>query len=81
MSLSELADRMSAAPARILNLEGGEIKAGAPADITIADLAAKYVINGEKFVSKGKNTPFNGTEVYGKSVYTIVDCDIKYSAK
>ena len=81
MSLSELADRMSAAPARILNLEGGEIKAGAPADITIADLAAKYVINGEKFVSKGKNTPFNGTEVYGKIVYTIVDGDIKYSAK
>ena len=81
MSLSELADRMSAAPARILNLEGGEIKAGAPADITIADLAAKYVINGEKFVSKGKNTPFGGTEVYGKIVYTIVDGDIKYSAK
>ena len=64
----------------ILGLVGGEIKEGAPADITIADLAAKYVIDGEKFISKGKNTPFNGTEVYGKIAYTIVDGDIKYGA-
>ena len=81
MTLPELAERMSAAPARILGLEGGEIKVGAPADITIADLAAKYVIDGEKFLSKGKNTPFNGTEVYGKVAYTIVDGDVKYSAR
>ena len=80
-TLPELADRMSAAPAMVLGLEGGCIKAGAPADITIADLAAKYVIDGEKFVSKGKNTPFNGTEVYGKIAYTIVDGMIKYSAE
>lgn len=80
LTLSELADRMSAAPARILNLEGGEIKKGAAADITIADLNAKYVIDGEKFISKGKNTPFNGTEVCGKIVCTIVDGEVKYRA-
>lgn len=79
-SLSELADRMSAAPARILGLEGGEIREGGVADLTIADLAAKYVIDGEKFLSKGKNTPFNGQEVYGRIVYTIVDGAVKYSA-
>ena len=79
-SLSELADRMSAAPARILGLEGGEIREGGVADLTIADLAAKYVIDGEKFLSKGKNTPFNGQEVYGRIAYTIVDGAVKYSA-
>ena len=42
---------------------------------------AKYVIDGEKFLSKGKNTPFNGTEVYGKIAYTIVDGEVKYSAE
>ncbi len=81
LSLPELAERMSGAPARILNLEGGEIKEGGVADITIADLAAKYVIDGEKFISKGKNTPFTGTEVYGKIAYTIVDGEVKYSAE
>ena len=79
-SLSELADRMSAAPASILGLEGGEIREGGVADLTIADLAAKYVIDDEKFLSKGKNTPFNGQEVYGKIAYTIVDGAVKYSA-
>ncbi len=80
LTLPELADRMSAAPARVLGLEGGELKKGGVADITVADLNAKYVIDGEKFVSKGKNTPFNGAEVYGKIAYTIVDGEIKYRA-
>ena len=80
LTLPQLAERMSAAPARILNLEGGSIAEGAVADFAIADLAAKYVIDSEKFFSKGKNTPFNGTEVYGKIVYTIVDGDVKYGA-
>ena len=80
LTLPQLAERMSAAPARILNLEGGSIAEGAVADFAIADLNAKYVIDSEKFFSKGKNTPFNGTEVYGKIVYTIVDGDVKYGA-
>lgn len=78
LSLSELADRMSAAPARILGLPGGKIEHGAAADLMIADLDEKYTIDSGKFISKGKNTPFNGTEVYGKVCCTIVDGDVKY---
>ena len=78
LSLSELADRMSAAPARILGLPGGKIEQGAAADLMIADLDEKYTIDSGKFISKGKNTPFNGTEVYGKVCCTIVDGDVKY---
>ena len=80
-TLSRLAGLMSAAPAAILGLDGGTVEEGGVADITIADLAAKYVIDGEKFISKGKNTPFNGREVYGKIAYTIVDGEIKYAAR
>ena len=78
MPLFALAERMSAAPARILGLTGGELKEGEPADITIVDLNEKYVIDSKKFLSKGKNTPFGGFEVYGKVLYTIVDGKIKY---
>ena len=78
MTLSELMQKMSLAPARILGLEGGELKEGAPADITIADFNKSYVIDGNKFVSKGKNTPFNGYKVYGDVHCTIVDGQIKY---
>lgn len=79
LSLEQLAERMSAAPARILNLEGGALKEGGVADIMIADLNEKYVIDSKKFVSKGKNTPFNGREVYGKVKYTIVDGAVKFA--
>lgn len=78
LSLAELTDRMSAAPARILGLDGGEIKKGAVADLAIVDLNIKYIIDSNKFLSKGKNTPFNGFEVYGEVQYTIVDGAIKF---
>ena len=80
LTLEQLSERMSTAPARILNLEGGELKEGGVADIMLADLNEKYVIDSKKFFSKGKNTPFDGTEVYGRVKYTIVDGKIKYSA-
>ncbi|MDE7083576.1 MAG: dihydroorotase [Clostridia bacterium] len=78
LSLAELSYRMSAAPAKILNLDGGEIKEGAVADLAIVDLNKKFVIDSAKFLSKGKNTPFNGFEVYGEVLCTIVDGQIKF---
>lgn len=78
LTLPQLVHKMSAAPAGILALDGGAIKEGAPADVTVVDLNARYVIDGSKFISKGKNTPFNGYEVYGKTVCTVVDGDIKF---
>ena len=79
LSLARLIKRMSYNPAKILGLDGGELKESGVADITVADLNEKFVIDGSKFQSKGKNTPFNGFEVYGKIKYTIVDGEIKYS--
>lgn len=78
LTLCELADKMSAAPARVLGLEGGAIEEGAVADLTIADLSEKWTIDPKDFVSKGKNTPFAGREVYGKVKYTLVDGEVKY---
>lgn len=79
LSLEQLAERMSAAPARILGLEGGSLTEGGVADIMLADLNERYVIDSKKFLSKGKNTPFNGREVFGKVKYTIVDGEVKFA--
>lgn len=79
LTLGQLAERMSGAPARILGLEGGVLKEGGVADIMLADLNEKYVIDSRKFVSKGKNTPFNGSEVYGRVKATIVDGKVRFS--
>ncbi len=78
LTLSQLAQRMSGAPARILGLEGGTLQEGEVADVMLADLNEKYVIDPKDFVSKGKNTPFEGMEVYGRVKYTIVDGTVKF---
>ncbi len=78
LTLSEIADKMSRNPARILGLEGGELKEGAAADILLADLDKKWTVDPAAFRSKGKNTPFAGYELCGEAVCTIVDGKIKY---
>ena len=78
LTLSELAKKMSKTPADIVELQGGEVKEGAVADLTIVDLNEKYTIDSKNFYSKGKNTPFNGFEVYGRVLYTIVDGKVKF---
>ncbi len=79
LTLPELAEKMSGAPAKILGLQGGKIAVGEVADITIADLNEKWTVDPTKFVSKGKNSPFGGYELYGVVKYTIVDGEIKYA--
>ena len=80
LSLNEIAERMSGAPAKILNLEGGKIVKGGVADLMIANLDEEWVVDGEKFLSKGKNTPFNGAKLCGVVKYTLVNGEIKYQA-
>ena len=80
LTLNEIADKMSYNPAQILGLDGGEIKEGGVADLMIADLNEKWVVNSSEFVSKGKNTPFNGYELQGVVKCTIVDGTVKYQA-
>ena len=81
LTLPELMRKMSYEPAKVLGLEGGEICEGGVADIAIVDLDADYVVDGEKFLSKGKNTPFNGYRVWGKVLKTLVDGKVKFDAE
>lgn len=76
----QMAERMSMTPAKILKVDRGTLGVGKAADITIIDPEAHYTIDASTFVSKGHNTPFNGKEVYGKVVYTIVDGNVVYKA-
>ena len=46
----------------------------------IADIDEEWVVDSSKFVSKGKNTPFNGYDLAGVVKYTIVDGEVKYQA-
>ena len=80
LTLNELANKMSLAPAQILNLEGGKIEEGAVADIMIANLDEEWTVDPANFVSKGKNSPFKGYKLNGVVKYTLVDGEVKYKA-
>ncbi len=80
LTLSQIADKMSYQPAQILGLDGGEIAIGKAADFTLANIDEEWVVDSNQFVSKGKNTPFNGYKLSGVVKYTVVDGEIKYQA-
>lgn len=77
IDMETLVERMSSAPAEILGLENG-IKIGNSADITIIDMDKELIIDSANFASKSKNTPFNGMELRGKAVYTLVYGNVVY---
>lgn len=79
MTMMQMAEKMSFNPAKILGLsEKGSVAEGKIADLVIFDAAKEYKIDTSKFVSKGKNTPFNGYPVTGEVAYTIVDGNVVY---
>ena len=79
LTIMEMAEKMSSNPARILGLsDRGSVSEGKTADLVIFDPGKKYRIDKRTFVSKGKNTPFDGYEVSGEVVYTLVDGRVVY---
>lgn len=78
----QMAERMSFAPARILGLENkGSVSEGKTADLVVFDPSREYEIDTDTFLSKGKNTPFDGWKVKGDVKYTLVDGKLVYKNK
>jgi dihydroorotase len=72
ISLPVLIERMSCAPARIFKLPGGSLRRGTAADITVFDPQLKWLVEPSKFKSKGRNTPYAGQTLQGRTRYTLV---------
>jgi dihydroorotase len=70
--LSRMVELLSVNPARILNVPGGSLSEGAPADITIIAPDLKVKIEAGKLRSRSKNTPFDGWELRGGVAATLV---------
>ncbi len=73
-----LVEAMSTKPCQILGLDGGTLREGSRADITVIDPNAEWVVQPEKFRSKGKNTPYAGWTLKGKVVMTICNGQIVF---
>lgn len=79
LSTLEMVEKLSYNPARLLGLNSGDLVVGKSADIVIFDPNYKEVVNVNNFVSKGKNSPYDGYELYGFPILTMVNGKIIYA--
>lgn len=79
ISINKLSELMSRNPAKILCMNKGSITIGKDGDLVLVDLNKEIVIDKEKFVSKGKNTPFHGRKYFGEVIMTIKGGKLIYS--
>ncbi len=80
LPLKEVINRITAQPARILGIDAGTLSVGEHADVCIYDPAQSWIMDSDKLVSQGKNSPFNGWELKGKVTHTLLNGNIVYTS-
>jgi len=79
LCLEQVVTHLAENPAQIYGLtDRGYLKVGQVADLTIVDYQSPFKIDATKFKSKAKFSPYNGWEVNGKPVKTIVGGQVVY---
>ena len=77
----QMVEKMSYNPARIAGIDRGTLLPGKIADIIIMNPTEEFVIDRNNFVSKGKNTPFDGKKCKGLVEYTMVAGNVVYKRR
>ena len=73
-------EKLTSAPADFLGRSDiGTLKIGALADVTVFDPDAEWVVDSERFVSRGKNSPFHGAALSGQIVATLVGGKVAFA--
>ena len=80
LTLEKLVALMHDAPVRRFGLGGG-IEPGQRADLTVFDLARRWTVEPERFLTMGRATPFAGARLYGRCLRTYVDGKIVFENK
>jgi dihydroorotase len=79
LTLNGMIAKLTHLPSAVINIRKGALNPGDQADIVIFDPERKVKIDRERFRSKSRNTPFNGWDLKGVVLYTIVNGNIVYS--
>lgn len=78
ITLEQLLYKMSGAISDIFDVDSNEIRVGNDANIVVIDIEKEFTIDKNSFLSKGKNTPFDGWKVKGLINMTICKGEIVY---
>ena len=79
ISIDRMVELFSTNPARILKLERGTLAPGAWADVTVLDPEQPVEVRAAEFLSRSRNTPFEGWKLVGAPALTIVKGRIVWS--
>jgi len=79
LSIDRMIELFSTNPARILGVERGSLRKGACADITVLDPKLRWTVRATEFLSRSRNTPFEGWELQGGPAATIVQGKVIWS--
>lgn len=71
LTLAGLVEKTAYNPARIIGIDRGTLAPGSVADVTVVDVRGEYKVEAGEFLSKGKNTPFEGWILSARPVLTI----------
>jgi dihydroorotase len=72
LDLATLVEKMSWAPARILGLDSGTLRPGAPADVVVFDPDVEWTFTAADIRSKSSNSPFLGKKLRGRVLLTLL---------
>jgi dihydroorotase len=81
IDLHRMVSLLTSGPAQVFNLPVGSLKVGSPGDVTVVDPDLKWTVDAQKLASKSKNTPFDGWEMQGAAVCTVVGGKIAFERK
>ena len=77
--LIRVVELFSTGPARVLGLKGrGSLARGSAADVTLFDPAARWTFHASESRSRARNTPFDGWQLTGRVIATIVGGQFVY---
>ena len=71
--LPQALKKITADPARVVNLPAGQLRVGAAADVCIFNPQSFWVVASQTLMSQGKNTPYLSCELPGRVTHTLVN--------
>ena len=78
LELTRLLHLLQGGPAAVMNWQGPSLEPGSPADLTVLDLNTAAPVKGADFRSKAKWTPWEGQNLRGWPVLTMVGGRVEY---
>jgi len=79
LTWSQMIEKMTINPAKVLGIDRGTLVPGAVADVTVIDPDVEWTIDVTQFKSKSRNCPYHGWKVKSKAVATVVGGAVRMS--